>query len=647
MSPNTRHFRIHGDNIVECERTLALLSKALETTFHQTSKGTLFRPIHQATINGDVFLIELLSGHGRWGVDIGAVLLAHGGILREGADSYMTEVKNGVETLLFALEYCSALPAGNNAWQRNGRAYSSVLAGIPYFYFAEIGGVELDAGRKVKAPRFPNPVVPYSYIAATSRMNQFCIPVYAPHPSISADLYARYNHVFGMDDSLHIMRGIIFNEDFSQALNALRHKGIEMVKTLSGARRQADTFRGGEWTAFYNSPSKMQYINNSGLIWNDTLGSKVVVSETYRKLRERVLALECKTIGAKSLPICVVPQRKIQSLRSILNDLYSSTNISIADNKDLVIVWITGFKPKGDDSRPDRGLTPLAKMTTGGEADILVVVSGPAKPDTWERLQASRTSLAAENGLWQSILNIARYVLVDSVTCPSKLFYQLNGVVQENREPVTFGYSNANPDFGEHDTDTAVHTIFSRKESLGMKEALCNPPGGDWSGISYFTPCAQELRWTSLPRVSTHAKRPDHLIQVQGRREDTLIVIESKQHAKDLEDHVGDGLKAYITSILNTPPTAIQTPGSGWRMYEEQPLTSRPYKMITVGAFLYDKKVELSTHLVRGKLDAVFAFEFDAVTRVHVLAPPASSIVDILKKAAAQTPHIEVEIHGF
>ncbi|MDR3234474.1 MAG: hypothetical protein LBT46_12570 [Planctomycetaceae bacterium] len=119
-------------------------------------------------------------------------------LLRESADAYITEIINNTEQILLALEYCSALPAGNNAWQRNGRAYSSVLAGVPYLYFAEIGGVELDTNRNVKAARFPNPVVPFSYIAATKRMNGFCIPVYQSHTTITEKLIEKYSPVFGL-----------------------------------------------------------------------------------------------------------------------------------------------------------------------------------------------------------------------------------------------------------------------------------------------------------------------------------------------------------------------------------------------------------------------------------------------------------------
>ena len=181
-------MRLPCDNIVECERTLLLVSQAFKKDVRLVADSSLFIPVYEL-VDRDMFQIDLLSGHGRWGVEIATILMSNGGILREGADSYITEIINGQERIILAIEYCSALPAGNNAWQRNGRAYSSVLAGVPYLYYAEIGGVELDENRTVKAPRFPNPVVPFSFLTTTKRMNAFCIPVYAAHTSITEDLY--------------------------------------------------------------------------------------------------------------------------------------------------------------------------------------------------------------------------------------------------------------------------------------------------------------------------------------------------------------------------------------------------------------------------------------------------------------------------
>ena len=97
---NKRYLRVHGDNIVECERTLLLLSQAFGKEVRIIPASSLYMPFYELAINDkDILQIELLSGHGRWGVDITTALMDNGGILREGADSYITEIVNGQEKI--------------------------------------------------------------------------------------------------------------------------------------------------------------------------------------------------------------------------------------------------------------------------------------------------------------------------------------------------------------------------------------------------------------------------------------------------------------------------------------------------------------------------------------------------------------------
>ena len=254
-----RHIRIHGDNIIECERSLSLLSKALDVTPCYIDDSSIFLPKYML---GEM-QVDLLSGHGRWGFDIADILAKHGGVLREYADSYITEIKGDVETIIFALEYCSALPARNNAWQRNGRAFSSALAGVPYLYLAEIGGVELDDERQVKAPRFPNPVVPFSYLMTSKRLEALCLPIYFAHPSITDTLFKKYKDVFGMNECHQIIEALLNGKDCFSIASVLTEKALKMVKLLSENRRTVDTLRGDEWDNLLKSKNSARWLQNS------------------------------------------------------------------------------------------------------------------------------------------------------------------------------------------------------------------------------------------------------------------------------------------------------------------------------------------------------------------------------------------------
>src|SRR6266545_4084066 len=175
MQPLMR-LRIHGDNIVECDRCLELIAEAFSATARLRSCDP-FRPAFQLEAGGaTLFEVDLIPGHGRWKIDLQQMMVAHGAPLREATDVLITRLADdgATELILLALEFCSALPAGNNAWQRNGRALACASVGIPYLYFADVGGVELDARRSVKAPRFPNPIVPFSYLTGSRTFRVVC-----------------------------------------------------------------------------------------------------------------------------------------------------------------------------------------------------------------------------------------------------------------------------------------------------------------------------------------------------------------------------------------------------------------------------------------------------------------------------------------
>ena len=640
-----RHLRIHGDNIIECERSLTLLSKALGSTPVYISASQTCMPMYML---GN-FQVDLLSGHGRWGVDIATALAKNGGILREGADSYITEVAGDKETIIFALEYCSALPAGNNAWQRNGRAFSSALAGVPYLYIAEIGGVELDENRNVKAPRFPNPVVPFSYLTASKRLKSFCLPIYTAHPSITDTLYEKYSKVFGMIECLQIIESLINGKDYSVIAKRLTEKALGMVKLLANDRRNVDTLRGVEWDKLLRARNCAAWLhkNTPNIVWKKKTADKVSTTKTFDKLFAKVLSFKCDTIGAKDIPICVIPDNKRKEFDTYLSKLYPETRFCFDKNKPLAIVWITGFKPHGDDSRPDRGLSPLAKMVLGNDAQIMAVVYGPAKESTWNAFRKKPKELAQENGLWQAVMNMCDYVLVDSSTCKGKLFYKTGAKLKHNMKSISFKYVSPSVSYSEHDTDTTIHQLFSHKEYLNVFECLCNPPGGDWSGISYFANTFEEYRWTSLPRVSAvGGKRPDHIIQIRKTDRDVFFSIESKIRGRDLENNIGVDLKTYVRDLFKNLPTAYRSKKKDWRLFEESKLHMRPNTIISIGAYAFESLDEMKKQMKRGKLDVVFAYDFGTTTTLHVLYNKVGKeIEDVLKQVQLGLDGLKIQIH--
>ena len=306
-------LRIHGDNIIECERALKLITLAYKAKANPKS-SSIFMPLFSiSNKENELFEVELLGGHDRWNVNFNTELLKYGAPLREATDAYITKVNsdNKTEELLLAMEFCNALPAGNNAWQRNGRAVTCAEVGIPYFYFAEIGGVELDANRKVKSPRFPNPIVPFSYLTSSKALNVVSVPIYEAHPAITDALRKKFTHIFGVEASLELLKCIIEQSQISDALDLLIEKGTTLVKILSNDRKRIDTFRSMEWEEFLKITSgqkKAEWIKNNPnkQVWRKKSAGKVKVTKTFKSLLADTQSLDCLSIGAKEIPICLI-----------------------------------------------------------------------------------------------------------------------------------------------------------------------------------------------------------------------------------------------------------------------------------------------------------------------------------------------------
>ena len=272
------------------------------------------------------------------------------------------------------------------------------------------------------------------------------------------------------------------------------------------------------------------------------------------------------SIGATEIPICLIPAEIRPALASEVSNLYgdsldASFRDWLAEESPLLVVWITGFKPRGDDSRPDRGLVPLARMLFGDEIQILSVVSGPAKLEMWKLLKENPDQLITQNGLWEAILNLSDAVLADSVTLEPRPLTQLLISTQiPSRKSIRFPIASPVTTFTEHDVDSTLHLLFSHNSEV-IFEGMCNPPGGDWSGLSiYDFQTDDEYRWTSLHRVSAiGGKRPDHLIQFADDNHGLILLpIESKDSPSKLGHSLGKALTRYIQELLNSPPIAFR-----------------------------------------------------------------------------------------
>ncbi len=661
-----RAFLIYGDNILECERALALVADAVPGDAEAQIKwmpGPLYAPKYDVVV-GDrtVVQAQLFPGYGRWGYDVREGFRSRGAPLREASDAVIvlapTPDGDGSLEPILALEFCGALPAGNNAWQRMGRGLAAGLAGVPYLYFAELGGAELDADRTAKAGRLPNPLIPFAYLSHGQTSGSVSIPVFSPSPTVDSDTRVLFQDVFDSGEAKEVVRAILFGGDPSKPISILEDKAATVVAALAASRRRNDSLTSDEWVQLAEErtgAAKASWLTTRKLGWGKK-ASIPTLTRTFRSLVDAATRDGAVAVGSSSVPICLLGAEGRGHLAASLESIYG-TRLGAdlprwlrSSRKPLVIVWICGFKPRGDDSRPDRGLLPMAHMVFGGsDVDYLSVIYGPAPAASWGRLMTDAPGLAMANGLWETVIGLSDAVLADSSTATALPQIGIVLGARHVRGAAAMVAHSSVPPFGEHDIDSVLHTLFSNTPH--MYESMCNPPGGDWSGIKYREHAgAPAHRWSSLPRVTAaDEKRPDHVAVVFGLSP-VLVAIESKERGSSLERSIGPRLAKYVTSLLTWAPNGVDATGRGsWSSYSGGPIRPIP-SVITGAAVPYTGETKLADLLDYGTLDFAIGCEFlPDVERVivHVVARPSGALIcDVLPLLTDHfAGHVVVEVH--
>ncbi|MDV6378624.1 hypothetical protein ORD22_10395 [Sporosarcina sp. GW1-11] len=228
-------FHIYGDNIVECTRTLQYILNGFPVKTIRQSFVNITTPRFCIETSSEEFHFIFFPGTNatRWNKDIyKEFVLERGGMLKEGADALITEVTNDNEEIpIIAIEFSAALPAGNNAWQRSGRALSLSQAGIPYFYIVHLGGKEYKKENNQLATRFLNPALPLSFSLKSLTSPIPSIFVYSEAPEADDFYRNKFSNCYGEEIFSSILYKVIQSESYEEELRILQKKNTEFLKT--------------------------------------------------------------------------------------------------------------------------------------------------------------------------------------------------------------------------------------------------------------------------------------------------------------------------------------------------------------------------------------------------------------------------------
>jgi len=604
-------YRLHGDNIVECERIMDLILTKTNPTNIKRGFASLACPFVEITFrDGNDTLnwrFEMFAGfnkntNDRWDTNILDLLKQKGSLLDETPDVIITAVENNRENILLAIEFCSALQAGNQAWQRSGRAYSTGRTMYPYIYIVDFVKYELDnTDRSRKNLRFPNPAVPYSYISHSRITGNFIIQAYFKaeefQPEYDKQLKEFDETIFAENEVANYIIAKLQNKDTSTIERSLIEKNFKMVQFLSKTAKANSNFTDLEW--------KEIYTNNSDIIKYSTdlnrfrFRKKIAEKSFSGKVRNFNDIVQKYSIGFAStdLPFGII---KKESRNYFVNDICKIYDVKdqklineLNEGGDLVVCMLKGFKPRGDDNRPDRGALPLITMLAGENTQILTFVYGPLIKGNLDLIDRDIMELARRNGLWKSFVSLSDFIIIDCLIIGKKC-NEVRIIINKDNKKVLLNkiseeqnvlISSTPNQYQENDVDTVIHSIF-KYIVPNCFVGMCNPPGGDWSGLSIIKN-SSEFRWLSLPRVSEDGKRPDHVIQIFNLFDRPLLLsVESKEKASDLEMEIGKQLIRYIDYLFEFKPSVQREfPAGNWSIANKK-VNFNDFICLSAGAFI-------------------------------------------------------------
>ncbi len=616
-------YRIHGDNIIECERIANIIIKTLkpENIYSKLISPSTVALIIKATYLGYEiqWCLELLPGFNkntkkRWDGNIFDALTEAGSFFDETPDAIISGIDNNAdERIMLGIEFCSALQAGNQAWQRSARAFSTGRTGCPYIYIVDFVKYELDNGtRQRKNLRFPNAAVPYSYVNYSKSTGNFVAQLYIKSEefdrSKDSAIKAFDEDNFGSKDlGTYIVKKLL-GLDTRAEENAILDKNMNVVQFLAEKSDEAVNYTADEWVKIYNLDGEgiVDFaVGTKRFIFHKTIAAK----SHHGHSGEVVKLIDELSVGlaSRDFPFGIIPAEKRAAFAKRLSSLYPQANKAIINaigsgGKHLIVALLKGFKPRGDDNRPDRGLLPFAAMLSASDIEIMTYIYGPMIETNLKLLDSQPLKLADSNGLWRSVLALSDFVAMDVPVLAKKKYdaeriYHTSSI-KRHFASIGIGKSiEAKPcfppipvNYGEDDVDTGIHYLFAHVLSEICFEGMCNPPGGDWSGFSVIVG-DYENRWMSLPRVSdvVGGKRPDHILEIFGVFDKPLLLsFESKEKSADLETDVGTKLITYIKRLMDYVPSVkrqIHPKTAEWQ-WGDKKVSFSGFETISAAAYL-------------------------------------------------------------
>lgn len=284
---------------------------------------------------------------------------------------------------------------------------------------------------------------------------------------------------------------LMLGMDTAKEEETILKKNMNVVKFLASHFDSKANFTAEEWTELYNL-SSVDIVDYA--VEKDRFGfHKTIAAKSHHGKSEDVIKLvDWLGVGltSRDLPFGIIPADDRPSFAKRLSKLYPNVNqgviASIGQKENhLIIAIFKGFKPHGDDNRPDRGLLPFASMLSASDVDVMTYIYGPIIESNLNLLDQDPMTLADKNGLWRSILALSNYVVMDVPVLAKKQydaerFYDTSNIKDHfsclgvgNSIKQKSAFSSIPINFGEDDVDTAIHYLFTHILGKCCFEGMC------------------------------------------------------------------------------------------------------------------------------------------------------------------------------
>lgn len=351
-------YRLYGDNILECENVLVWLTSELSPFKLKEQYGSIERPVllFDCEQLNQSFFIQLCPYYGGTGNALVWQNDPLNSTFNEKPDALISKV--GVdgfdEKPLVAIEFCDALQAGNQAWQRFKRVLDPIELEIPYLYVLPIIGWERDSeGLVLKNPRYQSAQITLAQLSVSGKLAVPSLQIYKDTPwaklALETNKYIpnNYKDIISEKYAIEYVTALIINSLKANTAD-IKMPLKNIVKSMLGIARFYSSFSNTNLPIHKNHPAlnpvKLEEVADE---YANAFVNKKAVSG-YNALHE----ITFKDFTLSGVPFYKDLQKKTSSeeFYSLFSKYFNFKSKDFFSESEKLMIWSESINPPHEKS---------------------------------------------------------------------------------------------------------------------------------------------------------------------------------------------------------------------------------------------------------------------------------------------------------